>query len=196
MYESINRFWNTPEFECSLNSLFGCNRWKEADPTSQSEQRKTFFYDLYKCQLKDAGAKYVLHFDLCEGDKLKYAIFFGTGSLQGCDKMKQAIWKIMPFGDFRFQGSQVNQLVLGEMPDLTPLQDILRNEFASKGWVRIEDITEFVQSDATDFHSGHLKVKTLKPMEKNGKIEVKSKSGTNRRKETFPDGTQLRFVTP
>ena len=44
-----------------------------------------------------------------------YAIFFATKSLDGCDKMKQAIWKIAPFGGFKFKSGLLNQLTLGEV---------------------------------------------------------------------------------
>ena len=48
----------------------------------------------------------MVRFELYKGEQLVYAIFFGTKSLEGCDKMKQAIWKVAPFGDFKFRGNQ------------------------------------------------------------------------------------------
>ena len=65
-------------------------------------------------------------------------------------------------------------------------------KFSKQGWQKIEAVEDFMKSDATDFHSSHLKVKTLKPMEASGKIEVKS--GTRKRSGTYPNGTVLRFV--
>ena len=38
----------------------------------------------------------------------------------------------------------------------------LYHEFANRDWVRIEEVIRFAESDQTDFHSGHLKLKTLK----------------------------------
>ena len=72
-----------------------------------AETRKELLFDLYKTQLKRRGARYVVHFELYEGQQLVYAIFFGTQDLKGCDKMKQAIWKVDPFGSFRFRGGQL-----------------------------------------------------------------------------------------
>ena len=84
--------------------------------------------------------------------------------LDGCDKMKQAIWKVAPFGDFRFRGNRLGQLVLGEgLVDFSLLEKALQDRFASKGWQRIEDFEYFVKSDATDFHSGHLKPQGTDP---------------------------------
>ena len=193
MYREINRFKEHPNFEKHLDDLFGCSEWRQGIDMHDGKERKDFFYDLYKNQLRVNGAQYVTCFELYEGEQLVYAIFFGTKSLYGCDKMKQAIWKVAPFGDFRFRGGQIGQLTLGEdFVDFSLLKRQLQGQFLAKGWQKIETIENFVKSDATDFHSSHLKVKTLKPMEADGKIEVKP--GTRKRSGTYPNGTMLRFI--
>lgn len=195
MSRDINRFRDHPNFERHLDDLFGCRDWRQGIDLPEGKERIDFFYDLYKSQLKAAGAKYVLHFELYEGNELVYAIFFGTGDLEGCDKMKQAIWKVAPFGDYRFRGNQIGQLALGDsILDFTLLQKSLRSVFEGQGWVPIEEVTDFVRSDATDFHSSHLKGNTLRPMEERGEIEVDL--NTRKRRGTYPDGTILRFVAP
>jgi three-Cys-motif partner protein len=113
MYESINRFKVTSEFMPHLDALFGCSEWRNGLGIEDSEARKDFFYGLYESQLRSAGARYVLHLDLYEGSRLVYAIFFATKHPTGCDKMKQAIWKVAPFGDFAFHGTKSGQLTLG-----------------------------------------------------------------------------------
>lgn len=197
MYEPINRFKQHPNFEQHLDDLFGCPEWRNEKDITDAGEKKEFFVNLYKQQLKKSGAKCVLHFEVYEGDRLKYAIFFGTQNLTGCDKMKQAIWKVAPFGDFKFKGSQLNQLNFGpNLTDFTQLQDALKDEFIPKGWVKIKDVIDFVKSDKTRFHSNHLKTSTLKPMEEHGEIEVRSNSA--RRKGTFPEdedkGVEIRFL--
>ena len=196
MSRDINRFREHTNFERHLDDLFGCSNWRQGINLPEGKKRIAFFYDLYKSQLKAAGAKYVLHFELYEGNELVYAIFFGTGDLEGCDKMKQAIWKVAPFGDYRFRGSKLDQLTLlpDEMIDFTILAKTLHDEFKSNGWVKIDEVIDFVKSDATDFHSSHLKGSTLRPMEERGEIEVGPDS--RKRKGTYPDGTILRFVAP
>ena len=192
MYESINRFTTTAGFESHLYELFGCLDWREAQSIGDPEKRKQFYFKLYERQLKKAGAKYVLRFDLYEGNRLVYAIFFGTQSLDGCDKMKQAIWKEDPLGVFRFRGDRIGQLTLGDtIVDLIPLRQALLDEFGTGDWVSIEKITDFVRSDRTSFHSGHLKQQTLTPMEQEGCIEVDLDSRPRRR--GYPEGTRLRF---
>ena len=193
MYESMNRFKEHPNFERHLDELFGCPEWRQGMDLADGRERKGFFYDLYKSQLKKSGAQYVVHFELYEGERLVYAIFFGTKNLNGCDKMKQAIWKVAPLGDFKSQGSKMGQFTLGEdFVDISLLARTLRDRFASEGWQEIQAVENFVKSDATDFHSGHLKAKTLRPMESNGKIEVQP--GTRKKSGTYPKGTVLRFL--
>ena len=108
--------------------------------------------------------------------------------------MKQAIWKVAPFGDYRFRGSKIDQLTFlsDEIIDFTILAKTLHDEFKSKGWVKIDEVIDFVRSDATDFHSSHLKSNTLRPMEERGEIEVDPDS--RKRRGRYPDGTILRFV--
>ena len=65
---------------------------------------------LYRKQLKLSGARHVLNFELYDGDKLKYALFFATQSDQGCDKMKQAMWKVAPTGGYSFRSDRLGQL--------------------------------------------------------------------------------------
>lgn len=192
MYEAINRFKATPEFEPHLDGLFGCPDWRAGLTIEDPDEKRAFFFSLYRNQLKAAGATHVLHFELYEGGRLVYAIFFGSKHPRGCDKMKQAIWKVDPFGDYAFRGARGNQLGL-EIggPDLKRFAGELLTVFsASPDWLDIKELEAFSQSDGTDFHSGHLR-KALAILEDDRVIEVDRASG--KRKSSFPDGTRLRF---
>ncbi len=193
MYEWINRFKEHENFENHLDELFGCPNWRNGIDITDSMKRKDFLFNLYKSQLKKAGAKYVVHFELYEGNRLVYAIFFGTKHLTGCDRMKQAIWKVALFGDFSFHGTHSNQVELClEFNNFTPLIKALQDSFKEKGWVEIKTVLDFVMSDETDFHSGQVKTKALRAMEEDSLIEIKD--GTRKRAKQFPDGTVLRFI--
>ena len=193
MYEAINRFRNEPRLAPHLDSLFGCLDWRGGLDILDGMHRKDFFYDLYKECLRKAGAKYVLHFELYKDEKLIYAIFFATQDEKGCDEMKKAIWKIAPFGDFKFKSGTANQLTLGmQTVDFTLLKESLHREFGQSGWISIEQVESFVRTDQTEFHTGHLKRQTLAPMEDEGEIEVDP--STRNRRRTFPKGTRLRFI--
>ncbi|NUM53973.1 MAG: three-Cys-motif partner protein TcmP [Candidatus Hydrogenedentes bacterium] len=193
MYEYINRFKSTYSFEHKLDELYGCANWRQALEEIDPARRDRILFDVYEKQLRAAGARYVLRFNLFKGGRLFYALFFGTQDLTGCDKMKQAMWKVAPDGDFAFHGYHTEQLTLGlETVDFVPLMNELSGRFRNSGWVKIEEIENFVRSDETDYHSGHLKVKTLRPMESEGTILVDEK--TRRRKFAYTPGTRIRFV--
>src|SRR2546426_2758018 len=139
MYDFISRFRDTPEFAPHLDELFGCRDWRQGIPLTDPVERKTFFYGLYEKQLRDAGAEQLVRFELREGPRLVYAIFFATHSTKGADRMKEAIWKVVPFGDFAFRGSRSTQLGLDlAQADFRPLQESVHRRFASAGWVTIE----------------------------------------------------------
>ena len=193
MYRDINRLREHPNFEKHLDELFGCPEWRRGFCIEDGANRKRFFYDLYSDQLKKNDAVQVLYFELYKGQRLIYAIFFATKSLDGCDKMKQAIWKIDPLGGFKFKSGLLNQLTLGEEAvDFGLLERSLMDRFFDKGWQKIEILEDFIKSDATPFHSSHLRRKALVPMEAAGKIEVKQ--GTRKQRGGYPQGTELRFV--
>lgn len=192
MYESINRFCKTPEFAAHLDGLFGSPKWRECATIEDSGARRDCFYGLYEYQLRALGARYIIHFDLYESDRLIYSIFFATKHLLGCDRMKEAIWNASPGGNYEFRGTHSTQLTLGlDDPDFGPLKEALQDEFKGKGWVPIERLIRFVQSDQTEYHSGQLKRNALIPLENEGKIEIDET--TRKRKRKFPDGCKIRF---
>lgn len=193
MYESINRFAETPEFHDHLDELFGTDEWRECARIGDSDLRKEAYYRLYEAQLRTAGANHVLHFELYQGKRHIYSIFFGTQHHVGSDRMKQAIWKVMPFGDFSFRANRGDQMtMILPNPDFAVLKLSLINEYQGRGWVSIQDILEFVASDKTDFHRAQVKVPVLRPMEDAGKIQIKD--GTRSRRRSYPDGTMIKFI--
>jgi three-Cys-motif partner protein len=194
MYEYLNRFKGTPEFEPHLDELFGCRDWRELLEIADPEERRIALYDLYERQLRDAGAKQVIHFDIFDGRRLKYSIFFASQHEVGSDRMKAAIWRVAPEGDFAFRGSRTPQLALVAEPDVEPLKEQLRAKFGDGKWHDISEIVSFVKSDATDYHSGQLKQRTLKPMEEAGQVEADP--ATRKNKKTYPDGCRLKFLPP
>jgi three-Cys-motif partner protein len=76
MYDFISRFRASPEFEPHMDELFGSRDWRDGIDMVDPEERRAFFFDLYERQLRGAGARYVLRFDLYSAGRLVYAIFF------------------------------------------------------------------------------------------------------------------------
>lgn len=192
MYEWLNRFKASAEFEPHLDELFGCRDWRDLIKIEDSEKRRAALYALYERQLRDAGAKQVIHFDIFDENRLKYSIFFASQHEVGADRMKAAIWKVAPDGGFAFRGSRTPELALIASPDFEPLKEQLRAKFGDGQWHDISEVISFVKSDATDYHSGQLKQKTLKPMEEVGQVEADPT--TRRNKRTYPDGCRLKFL--
>ncbi len=192
MYRDINRFKGTKEFASALDDLFGCQEWQDGMSIAEAGKTREFFYGLYKEQLKKAGSKHVLHFDLYEGNSLVYALFFATKNDLGCDRMKQAMWKVAPFGAYSFRGETIGQFSFGEQAvNFEELDTALIDEFGLDRKVTFDSVEEFMRSDKTLFHSNQLKGR-LAQMERAGTLTVEK--STRKRGGSYPPGTLLSFV--
>ena len=194
MYEFINRFLSTPEFSGAMDGLFGAHSWRQASSIDNATERKDCLYGLYKAQLKQAGAKHVHHFDLYRGNELVYGLFFATKNDLGSDRMKQAMWRVAPFGDFAFRSNTRDQMTFGSLVlDPDELGRELVKEFGLNRPLGIEEIKDYMCSDRTTFHSGQLK-QCLARMEEMSAIAVDEDS--RRKRKSYPEGTRLMFVNP
>ncbi|WP_420438490.1 three-Cys-motif partner protein TcmP [Candidatus Palauibacter sp.] len=108
MYEQINRFRGSDEFSGPLDLLYGCPDWRTCADLNDGRERRRCLFDLYKRQLRKAGAEQVIHFDLYDGSRHKYSIFHASRHALASDKMKAAIWSIDPGGNFSFRGGQTD----------------------------------------------------------------------------------------
>lgn len=152
MWEFMNRFKEHENFEAHLDALFGCPDWRAGIDIPDTRERKAFWLSLYRKCLKDAGAKYVVHFELYRGKEAVYAIFFATGSEVGCDKMKQAIWKADPLSGTHFVSG--NQRVLDFFSnDMTPFANEILPVISGKAWVVFDHLEKWARTDATGFHT-------------------------------------------
>ena len=186
-----NSIPGSPEFETHLTDLFGNEEWQEA-PELEGRDARTALQALYERQLRDAGAEQVVRCHLHKGDRRVYSILFDTGHHKGSDRMKAAIWKVAPFGDFTFRGR--DQLTLGVEPDYRPLREGLVQRFGHRGCVSIENVLNFVASDATDSTPGRLRDQSSSPWKQAGLIEVDPSA--RKRQWTYPNGCRLRFMAP
>ena len=189
MYEPIRRFHQQPEFGQPLDELFGTTDWRKCLDMAETDQKKQYLHDLFKAQLKEHGAKQVVFFELWNGNKHMYTIYFASGSLEGCNLMKQAIWKTDRSGSYRVRGYAGSQPMLFET-DTEPLAKQLQDRFVNR-LTPVEDIEAFVMSDETMFHKGHLRIKTLQPLEKESRITVSRPQGG--RGFTNGKGIKVRF---
>ena len=194
MYTFSNRFRRQPDFAARLDELFGCTDWRKGIDIKDATERRDFFYGLYTQKLKEAGAQYVLRFELYKGRRLGYTLFFATQSEQGCDKMKQAMWKVAPFGSYSFRGDTLGQLSFESgIVGFDELKELIVDEFGLNQPTPIESITKFMCSDRILFHSGHMKSR-LADMER--KTELSVDESPRKQRYAFPPGTILRFLPP
>ena len=177
MDEPMRRWHDHPAFERPLTELFGTAEWKQCLTMPTWEQKRNFLHALYNQQLKSHGAQYVVQCQLWNGNRHIYTVYFATGHEKGCDLMKQAIWKAVPDGSFQFRGYNQHQPVLfSPEVDTSLLATQLQEKFGDAP-TAVETIEQFVMSDETVFHTGHLRQKTLQPLEKQGRIVVNRPSG-------------------
>jgi len=192
MYKDINRFLNDPAKALHFDLLFGTDRWRPIARIDDPKERKQQIYQLYYAQLgEEAKIKHVRSFEMIDKfNQTVYFLYFGTNSKVGLKQMKAAMWKIDPYGQFRFSDrTDPNQAVLFEPePDITPLEKAILSQFGGKS-AYIEELEGFVLVE-TAFRETHIKSPILKTMENAGKIEV-SRRG---KKGTYPPGTVIRFL--
>jgi len=191
MWESINRFRGEEEFATPLDELFGTDEWRQGMDL-QSADRKAFFYELYEAQLRKAGAGQVTYFELFNENRHIYTIFFATKHRLGMDRMKSAIWTADPTGQFQFRGRAIDRtqtsLEIATEVDFEPLCLQIQEEFGGEKNVLSEDVVAWAQTDATDFHSGHVK-RALTKMESDGRIVVDKATRKQPNRRSFANGT-------
>lgn len=195
MWEWLNRFKREQKIWHHLDQLFGTEAWRDALKLPNGPELKKTLTAIYERSLRDHGARYVTHFELWNGNRHVYTIFFATKHPKGMDVMKQAIWKADRTGGYVFRGRRGNQLEI-ELPeaplDYTPFANEIRAAFHGHDWFSIEDVENWAQTDATDYHSGQVR-KALRELEISGGLEAKSGTGRPRKARTFPAGTLIKL---
>jgi hypothetical protein len=160
---------------------------------SAPEERLRFIHDLYLKQLRKV-ARYVRSFQMLNmGNRVDYFLFFATNSLKGLEKMKEAMWKADPRGEFQFSdytdsSKQFN--LFSDEPDYDALRRLIIGKYSCK-LVSIEELSDWVVAE-TPFLRTHIKKPVLVPMEAEGVVSL-SITKVGRKKGTFPDGTTLKF---
>lgn len=193
MLENINRFLSHPEpkIAAQYDGLFGDPGYRNL--ISVQHRRIDALGNFYADQLQK-HAEFVWSFRMLDqGNVPIYDLFFATNNMEGLKKMKRAMWSVDPGGGRRFSDRHAGDVTLFEEHlDTTPLRKAMLVRFTGQT-VAIKDIERWVLLE-TDFHDGHIKRKTLAPLEREGLIEGIALPGQTRRCGTFPDGTHVRFV--
>jgi len=150
---------------------------------------------LYQSRLLQV-ADYVRYFEMRDrNNRTQYYLFFASNHELGHLKMKEAMWKVAPDGDFRFSdATNPNQLVLFEADPTSILIEQLRKEFAGKGVVTGFHLRKFVENK-TAYLKKHMTAALLKE-EEAGRIkgEDRKVDGQRRKRNTYPDDALISFV--
>jgi len=195
MVDAINRFLEHPEGKVVQHIVEAFGGDDAVRIAKGPGDRIVKLRELYQSKLSSV-AKYVRFFEMRDRqDRTQYYLFFATNSKVGHLKMKEAMWKVDPDGDFRFSdATNPGQLVLFEADPTKVLAAQVRDEFRVMGTVTGFQVRTFVEN-RTAYLKKHM-TGTLKQEEENGHLKVAElkTDGKKRRANTFPDETRLTWV--
>jgi three-Cys-motif partner protein len=197
MADSINRWLEHPDepIKAHIVETFGTD---EAISIAEGTgDRVSELKNLYHRQLNKA-AKFVRYFEMCDRDgRLVYYLFFASNNALGHLKMKEAMWKVDPMGEFSFSDStDPNQQLLFNLdPSMDPLGADIATKFRGAGQIPVKKVEAYVQ-DHTAYLRKHMG-EALKQLEsETGKLKVAATKtdGQRRRGKTFPNEVLVTFL--
>lgn len=195
MVDAINRFLEHPEDKVVQHIVAAFGGDDAIRIAKGSGDRIAQLRGLYQAKLT-AAAKYVRYFEMRDrNDRPQYYLFFATNNALGHLKMKEAMWKVDPYGEFRFSdATNPDQMVLFESDPTEVLASTIRNRFRGKGSVTGSEVRAFVEDD-TPYLKKHMTA-ALKREEQNGHLAVDplKADGKPRRANTFPDEATLTWA--
>lgn len=193
MVNAVQRFLTHPEEEvrAEIRSLFGTE--EAFDIARGGGERTERLRALYQGQLRNF-ARFVRSFEIRDTPgHVLYYLFFASNNPRGHKKMKEAMWRADPEGQFRFvDNTDPGQLVLLSEDPTPPLSRAIGAAFVGKQ-VKAGDVIAWVM-DETVFLDKHTRA-ALKAMERTGELKVKKlkATGEKRRAGTFPADVLILF---
>ncbi len=156
MVDSINRWLTHPDSNIKSHIVETFGTIDALGFAEGTGDRTAALRNLYQKQLEKA-AKFVRYFELCDRDgRAVYYLFFATNNPLGHLKMKEAMWKVDPLGDFSFSDStDPNQHVLFSDPSVASLVSDLVSKFRGAGQIAVGRVEEHV-NDKTAYLRKHM----------------------------------------
>ena len=195
MVDAINRFLDHPEDKVVQHIVDAFGGEDAVKIAKGPGNRIVKLRELYQSKLSSV-AKYVRFFEMRDRqDRTQYYLFFATNSELGHLKMKEAMWKVDPDGEFRFSdATNPGQLVLFEADPTNVLAAQIRDEFHAKGTATGLQVRTFVEN-RTAYIKRHM-TGALKVAEESGQLAVNElkTDGKKRRAHTFPDTARLTWA--
>ncbi len=195
MVDSINRWLTHPDVNIK-NHIVDAFGTEEALQIAQgAADRTTALKTLYHRQLNKA-ARFVRYFELRDHDnRVVYYLFFASNNPVGHLKMKEAMWKVDPFGDFTFSDStNPAQQIMFAAPATQLLALGLSLKFGKTAPISIEKVETYVY-DHTAFVRKHMS-DALRTLESDGRLKVAQTKtdGKKRRAGSFPNEVVVSFL--
>jgi three-Cys-motif partner protein len=192
--DSINRWLDHPDpnIRAHITETFGTDA---AIAIAQGAgDRPTKLKNLYQQQLSKV-AKFVRYFEMRDhNDRVVYYLFFASNNSLGHLKMKEAMWKVDPLGEFSFSDStNPNQRVLFATPSVEPLINDLESQFHGATRIPMEKVETYV-NDKTPYLRKHMR-DALARLESADRLEVATlkTDGSRRRFGTYPNEALISF---
>ncbi len=195
MVDSINRWLTHPDENIRehITETFGTD--EAVKIAFGTGDRAEGLKNLYHRQLRHA-AKFVRYFEMRDRDKrVVYYLFFASNNPLGHLKMKEAMWKVDPMGDFTFSdATDPNQSLLFNAPSTMPLADALVGKFKGTGQVSVQRVEAYV-IDETAYLRKHMGEALLALEAGKQLIVAETKTdGKKRRANTFPNDARITFL--
>ena len=143
MYRYVDMAIHHPAQASNMDSLFGCQDWRELASIENPRERERETIALFSHQLK---AEFVTHINMIgDNSVLKYVLLHASNHPRGRELMKESMWAVVPDGSFTaFERDTPDQLVLIEPdPSLEPLKNLLWENFTGKQ-VYMEEIYDWL----------------------------------------------------
>jgi three-Cys-motif partner protein len=185
MVDSINR-WLTHEDDVITSHISETFGTQDAIAIAKRPDRTDSLKQLYFSQLRKL-AKFVRYFEMRDHDnRVVYYLFFASNNALGHLRMKEAMWKVDPEGEFAFSDStDPSQTVLFQNPHAEDLAAQISSTFRGGSKREVSHIETFVNND-TAYLRKHM-TKALKHLEANSLLtaEPVKSDGKKRLAGTF-----------
>lgn len=195
MVDAINRFIEHPEGKIVRHIVDAFGTEESVAVASQPDERVKALRTLYQRQL-EGEAEFVRYFEMRDrNDRIEYYLFFASNDRLGHLKMKEAMWRVDPEGEFRFSdGTDPNQIVLFEADTTLPLVSLLQARFTGRGVITGKDVLRYVE-DKTAYLKKHITA-ALKQEEAAKRVVINptKSDGSKRRRNTYPEDSLMTFV--
>ncbi len=195
MVDAINRFLEHPEDKIVQHIVDAFGTDEAVRIAKGTGDRVVKLRELYQARLQQA-AKYVRYFEMRDRqDRTQYYLFFATNNELGQVKMKEAMWRVDPDGEFRFSdATNPDQLVLFEADNTPSLVGQLREKFHARGLVSGFEVRSFVENE-TAYLKKHM-TEALKREEAAARVRVEplKTDGKKRRAGSYPDEAKMAWV--